>query len=78
MLVSKKELTNLKLRAIKSDDLKELAGTLGIDTRGTASNLIKKLIDVPQNKIDEFIKRKYQAQVRERQKLISDEVLKQE
>ena len=78
MLVSKKELTNLKLRAIKSDDLKELAGTLGVDARGTASNLIKKLIDVPQNKIDEFIKRKYQAQVKERQKLISDEALKQE
>lgn len=41
MLVSKKELTNPKLRAIKSDDLKELAGTLGVDARGTASNLIK-------------------------------------
>ena len=78
MLVSKKELANLKLRAIKSDDLKELAETLGIEARGTASNLIKKLIDVPQNKIDDFIKRKYQAQVKERQKLISDEALKQE
>jgi len=78
MLVSKKELANLKLRAIKSDDLKELAETLSIDARGTASNLIKKLIDVPQNKIDEFIKRKYQAQVKERQKVISDEALKQE
>ena len=78
MLVSKKELANLKLRAIKSDDLKELARTLVIDARGTTSNLIKKLIDVPQNKIDEFIKRKYQEQVKERQKLISDEALKQE
>jgi len=44
MLVSKKELANLKLRAIKSDDLKELAGILGIDARGTASNLIKNLL----------------------------------
>ncbi len=78
MLVSKKELTNLKLRSIKSDDLKKLAGILDIDVKGTASNLIKKLIDVPQNKIDEFIKRKYQAQIKERQKLISDEDLKQE
>ncbi len=50
MLVSKKELTNLKLRSIKSDDLKELAGTLGINAKGTASNLIKKLIDIPQNR----------------------------
>ncbi|MCL5676230.1 MAG: hypothetical protein M1120_03860 [Patescibacteria group bacterium] len=78
MLVSKKELSNLKLKSIKSDNLKELAKSLGIDSRGTASNLIKKLIDVPQNKIDEFIKRKYQEQVRERQKLISDDDLKQE
>lgn len=74
----KKVLTNLKLRSIKSDDLKELAVILGIDAKGTASNLIKKLIDIPQNKIDEFIKRKYQAQVKERQKLISDEALRQE
>lgn len=78
MLVSKKELANLKLRAIKSDDLKELAGILGVDARGTATNLIKKLIDIPQNKIDDFIKKKYQTQVKERQKLISDEALKQE
>jgi phage antirepressor YoqD-like protein len=78
MLVSKKELTNLKLRSIKSDDLKELAGTLGINAKGTASNLIKKLIDIPQNRIDEFIKRKYQLQIKERRKLISDEDLRQE
>lgn len=78
MLVSKKELTNLKLRSIKSDDLKELARILGVEAKGTASNLIKKLIDVPQNKIDEFIKRKYQARIKERRKLISDEDLKQE
>lgn len=78
MLVSKKELTNLKLRSIKSEGLKELAGILGINTRGTVSDLVKKLIDIPQNKIDEFIKRKYQAQIKERQKLISDEDLKRE
>lgn len=78
MLVSKKELANLKLRAIKSDDLKELARILGVDSRGTATNLIKKLIDIPQNKIDKFIKEKYQTQAKERQKLISDEALKQE
>jgi len=78
MLVSKKELANLKLRSIKSSDLKELAGILGVDAKGTVSNFIKKLIDIPQNKIDEFIRRKYQTQVKERQKLISDETLKQE
>jgi len=45
MLVSKKELANLKLRSIKSSDLKELAGILGVDAKGTVSNFIKKLID---------------------------------
>ena len=78
MLVTKKELTNLKLEAIKSNDLKELANSLGIDASGKASDLIKRMIDIPQNKIDEFIKRKYQGQVKERQKLISDDDLKQE
>jgi hypothetical protein len=78
MLVSKKELTNLKLRSIKAEELKELASLVGIDTRDSASNLIKKLINIPQNKIDEFIKNKYQDYVRERQKIISDEELKQE
>lgn len=78
MLVSKKELANLKLRAIKLDDLKELAETLGIEAKGTVSDIIKRLIDVPQNKVDEFIKRKYQEQIKARQQLISDEALKQE
>jgi len=78
MLVTKKELTNLKLKSIKSDNLKELAESLSTDSRGTAADLIKKLIDIPQDKIDEFIKRKYQEQVKERQKLISDDDLKQE
>ena len=78
MLVSKKELANLKLKSIKSDDLKELAESLGVNSRGTVTDLVKKLIDIPQNKIDEFIRIKYKEQVEERQKLISDNDLKQE
>lgn len=78
MLVSKKQLANLKLMAIKLDDLKELARDLGIDARGTATILIKKLISVPQEKIDGFIRSKYQARVEERQKYVSDEILKEE
>lgn len=78
MLVSKKELTNLKLKSIKVDSLKELAESFGINSRGTATNLIKNLIDIPQNKIDEFIKKKYQEQIKLRQKLISDNDLRQE
>jgi len=78
MLVSKKELANLKLRSIKSSDLKELARVLGIEARGTASDLIKKLINISADIIDEFIKRKYQEQIKERQKIISDNKLKKE
>jgi len=78
MLVSQKELANLKLKSVKSEELKKLAGSLGIDSRGTAADLVKRLINVPQDKINNFIKRKYQEQVKERQKLISDEDLKQE
>ena len=75
MLVNTKELTNLKLKAIKADDLKELAASVGVESKGSAGDLIKKLIDLPQNKIDAFIKTKYQLQVRERQKMISDNEL---
>ena len=78
MLVSKKELANLKLASIRSDDLKEFAKNLDIPATGSVSNLIVKLIDTEQNKIDEFIKRKYQEQIKQRQKFISDEDLKQE
>ena len=78
MLVSKKELANLKLRSIKSDDLRELAESLGLHTKGTVSDLIKRLIDVPQDKIDEFIKKKYRKLIEERQRLISDDSLKRE
>jgi len=78
MLVSKKELANLKLQSIRSDDLKILANSLGVDTRGKTSDIVKRLIDIPQNKIDEFIRRKYQDFTRERQVIISDEDLKNE
>jgi len=78
MLVSAKELTNLKLKSIKSDGLKDLAESLGIDSKGRVSDLVKRLIDVPQDKIDTFIKERYQNQAKERQKLISDEELKRE
>jgi len=56
MLVSEKELTNLKLKAIKADDLKELAASVSVEPKGSVGDLIKKLIDLPQNKINSFIK----------------------
>lgn len=72
MLVSEKELKNLKLKSIKLDDLRELAKSLDIDCTGRGSDLIKKMISIPQDDIDKFIKQKYQALVTERQKIISD------
>lgn len=78
MLVSAKELTNLKLKAIKAEDLKELAVDVGVKPKGSASDLIKKLITLSQDKIDSFIKTKYQVKVKERQGLISDEELTKE
>ncbi len=78
MLVSKKELANLKLEGIKLGDLKELADILGLSPKGTCANLIKNMIDVPQNKINQFIKNKYKNQIKKRQLLISDNDLEKE
>ncbi len=78
MLVSKKELANLKLQSIKSDDLKKLAESFKIASKGNKSDIIKRLIDFPQEKIDEFIRKEYQALVKKRQSQISDDGLKKE
>ena len=51
MLISEKELTNLKLKAIKADDLKEFAASVDVESKGSAGDLIKKLIDLPQNEL---------------------------
>lgn len=73
MFVSKKELTNLKLKSIKADDLKELVVDIDVELRGSSvADSIKQLIKIPQDKLDSFIKRKYQQQVKKRQELISD------
>jgi len=78
MLVSKQELANLKLQSIKSGDLRELAEILGINNKGNKSDIIKRLIDIPQNKIDEFIRNKYRKLIATRQAIISDNELKEE
>ncbi len=78
MLVSKQELANLKLQSIKTDDLKELAEDLGVSNKGNKSDIIKRLISTPQDKIDKFIQDKYQKLITERHAIISDEDLKNE
>jgi len=78
MLVSQKELTNLKLQSIRFQEIKELADSLGVNSGGNKSDIVKRLIGVPPDKIDGFIKRKYQDLIKERQDIISDEDLKKE
>lgn len=80
MLVSDKELKNLKLRGIRSQELKELAVSFGIEKKGTAGDIIKRCIEanIPQVRIDSFIKLKYQDQILERQSVISDKELIEE
>ncbi|MEO0196807.1 MAG: hypothetical protein ABIL78_02720 [candidate division WOR-3 bacterium] len=79
-LLSEKEVLNLKLNSIPLSQLKELASYLGISYRGTAADIIKKIIKEKPNQksIDEFIKRKYQEKIENRRKIISDEDLKKE
>lgn len=78
MLVSKQELTNLKLQSIKADDLRELAENLVANNKGNKSDIVKRLIGTSQNTIDDFIQNKYQKLIAERQTIISDEDLKRE
>lgn len=77
MLVSEKELKNLKLQGIRSQELKELAKSVGVGEKGKAGEIIKNCIesDIKQAEIDSFIKSKYQNQILDRQKIISDQAL---
>jgi len=76
-LLSEKEVRNLKLSSIPLAKLKEFAENLGQNNAGSATDVIKKLIDI-QNidpKIDTFIKQQYSLRIKERKGLISDEDL---
>lgn len=77
-LLSQKEVKNLKLSSIPLDNLRALCNLVGINDRGNATELIKKLINVSDNVIDNFIKTQYKKRILERQNLISDDELKQE
>lgn len=78
MLVSKKELINLKLNSIRAKDLRELAQSLGVDYKDKIADIIKRLIGIPEKEIDEFMKQKSIEYIEKRRKIISDEKLKQE
>lgn len=79
-LLSQKEVLNLKLGCIQLPQLKTLSLDLGFSTRGSATEIIKRILErQPDEKtIDEFIKQKYTERIQERRAIISDDDLKRE
>jgi hypothetical protein len=79
-LLSQKEVLNLKLGCIPLPQLKILALNLGISDKGSATEIIKRILDKQRDEktIDEFIKQKYAERIQERRSIISDEDLKKE
>ena len=70
------EAVNLKLKAVSVKDLRELARERQLSGRGTHGAIAARLLTQPPAVIDEFIKRKYAANVRARRtELISDDEL---
>lgn len=76
-LLSNKEIRNLKLSSIPLPKLKKFAEILDQSSRGNGTEIIKRLIDLQSidNALDDFIKKQYNEQMRERKQLISDEDL---
>jgi len=81
-LYSKKEILNLKLNSIKSKELRVLAENLGISTKGSAAEIIKRILEMkpqpPENIVDAYIKSIFRQSIQERKELISDDDLKNE
>ncbi|HUD21195.1 MAG TPA: hypothetical protein VMQ44_03985 [Candidatus Saccharimonadales bacterium] len=75
MFSTKIDLINSKLKSLSADFLRELASNNNINSRGNKSEVIVRLLPLPSNIIDEFIKSKYTERVEERRRLISDDEL---
>jgi len=80
LLLSQKEVLNLKLGCIPLPQLKILALNLGISDKDSAAEIIKRILEEQEDEktIDEFIKQKYAEKIQERRSIISDEDLKKE
>jgi hypothetical protein len=76
-LLSAKEVRNLKLSSIPLEQLRAFAENLGQSYAGSATDIIKRLIEIPgvDPKIDAFIKQQYSRRIKERKSLISDDDL---
>jgi len=79
-LLSQKEVLNLKLSCIPLSQLKTLSINLGISDKGSATEIIKRILEEQKDEktIDEFVKKKYAERIQERRSIISDEDLKKE
>lgn len=76
-LLSNKENRNLKLSSITLLKLKKFADMLNQSSRGNGAEIIKRLIGLQNidSSLDNFIKKQYNEQIKERKDLISDEDL---
>lgn len=76
-LFSPKEIRNFKLSTIPLDKLKGFAAELGYADTGNSTDIIKRLIDIPNidSQIDRFIKQQYILKINKRKDLISDDDL---
>lgn len=76
-LFSTKEVRNLKLSTIPLEKLRNFAESVEQSNSGSATDIIKRLIDIKNidPKIDAFIKQKYSLRIKERKNLINDEDL---
>lgn len=76
-LFSQKEVINLKLNSIPTEDLRNLAKNLGVRNDGNTTDIIKRLIDINDvdKDIDIFIKNQYNLKINARRKLINDDDL---
>ena len=62
-----------KLNTVPVPNLRELAGEFGIDRAGRQGNIVDRLVEQDQSRVDAFIKRKYREKVTaRRENLISD------
>jgi len=79
-LLSQKEVLNFKLGSIPLPDLKILAQRLSVESTGSVTEIIKRILGSKpeESRIDEFIKQKYSVKIQDRKDVISDEDLKKE
>jgi len=79
-LRGRKEVLKLKLSSVPQPALRALAKELGVDDRGTATQLIVRLLesDPDERKVDDFIRGEFKKRLRQRRTQISDDELKAE